>query len=252
MEGTMIAMQLDAPGARLRRVERPLPVPGSGEIRVAVAACGVCRTDLHIVDGDIRGRLPIIPGHEIVGRVDATGAGVSRFRPGERVGIGWLARTCGQCSYCKDGRENLCDSPAFTGFTRDGDIAGQDFARRLGCQWAGSSAEAPPEPLDAAIIFAPVGALVPEALKRVRKGGRVICAGIHMSDIPAFPYADLWEERSILSVANLTRADGTGFLALASRHPVETHVTAFPLDQANEALALLRSGKAEGAIVLCP
>ena len=330
MEGTMIAMQLDAPGARLRRVERPLPVPGSGEIRVAVAACGVCRTDLHIVDGDIRGRLPIIPGHEIVGRVDATGAGVSRFRPGERVGIGWLARTCGQCSYCKDGRENLCDSPAFTGFTRDGgfashciadarfcfplpgafddlhaapllcagligyrayrmagddrcigmygfgaaahilaqialaqgrtvfaftrdgDIAGQDFARRLGCQWAGSSAEAPPEPLDAAIIFAPVGALVPEALKRVRKGGRVICAGIHMSDIPAFPYADLWEERSILSVANLTRADGTGFLALASRHPVETHVTAFPLDQANEALALLRSGQAEGAIVLCP
>lgn len=326
----MIAMQLDAPGRPLRRVERPMPAPGSGEIRVAVAACGVCRTDLHIVDGDIRGHLPIVPGHEIVGRVDATGPSVSRFCPGERVGIAWLAGTCGHCSYCKDGRENLCDSPAFTGFTRDGgfashciadarfcfplpatfddlhaapllcagligyrayrmagdakslglygfgaaahilaqlaltqgrtvfaftcdgDLAGQDFARRLGCQWAGSSIIAPPEPLDAAIIFAPVGALVPEALKRVRKGGRVICAGIHMSDIPAFPYADLWEERSIRSVANLTRADGTEFLALASRHPIETHVTAFPLDQANEALAQLRSGKAEGAIVLRP
>lgn len=330
MEETMIAMQLDAPGRPLRRVERPMPAPGPGEIRVAVAACGVCRTDLHIIDGDIRGHLPIVPGHEIIGRVDATGPDVSRFSPGERVGIAWLAGTCGHCFYCKDGRENLCDSPAFTGFTRDGgfashciadarfcfplpatfddlhaapllcagligyrayrmaadaksiglygfgaaahilaqlavaqgrtvfaftrdgDLAGQDFARRLGCQWAGSSAEAPPEPLDAAIIFAPVGALVPEALRRVRKGGRVICAGIHMSDIPAFPYADLWEERSILSVANLTRADGAEFLALASRHPIETHVTAFPLDQANEALAQLRSGKTEGAIVLRP
>ncbi|WP_293975986.1 zinc-dependent alcohol dehydrogenase family protein [Sphingopyxis sp.] len=330
MEQTMIAMQLDAPGEPLRRVQRAIPEPGPDEIRVKVAACGVCRTDLHIADGDIHGPLPIVPGHEIVGRVDATGAGVSRFRLGDRVGIGWLAGTCGVCSYCRDGRENLCDDPDFTGFTRDGgfashciadarycfplpnafgdlhaapllcagligyrayllagegdriglygfgaaahilaqlalaehrsvfaftregDSAGQEFARDLGCQWAGNSTQAPPEPLDAAIIFAPVGALVPEALKRVRKGGRVVCAGIHMSDIPSFPYADLWEERSILSVANLTRADGSGFLALAAKYAIETHVTAFPLDQANAALDLLRSGKVEGSLVLRP
>lgn len=330
MGRTLIAMQLDVPGGPLRRVERPIPEPGPGEIRVTVAACGVCRTDLHIADGDIRGPLPIVPGHEIVGRVDATGIGVDHFRIGERVGIAWLARTCGVCAYCRDGRENLCDSSVFTGFTRDGgfashcladarycfplpaafddlhaapllcagligyrayrmagdakriglygfgaaahilaqlalaegrticaftrvgDSARQDFARRLGCEWAGSSTDPPPERLDAAIIFAPVGALIPEALKRVRKGGRVVCAGIHMSDIPSFPYADLWEERSILSVANLTRADGTDFLALAGKYAIRTHVTPFPLDQANDALALLRSGKVDGALVLVP
>ncbi|WP_447952776.1 zinc-dependent alcohol dehydrogenase family protein [Sphingopyxis chilensis] len=330
MGQTMIAMQLDAPGEPLRRVERPMPEPGPGEIRVTVDACGVCRTDLHIADGDIRGPLPIVPGHEIVGRVDAKGVGVRRFRLGDRVGIAWLAGTCGTCSYCRDGRENLCDNPVFTGFTRDGgfashciadarycfplpdafddlhaapllcagligyrayrltaearriglygfgaaahilaqlalaegrtviaftregDSAGQDFARHLGCQWAGSSIEDPPDLLDAAIIFAPVGALVPEALRRVRKRGRVVCAGIHMSDIPSFPYADLWEERSIMSVANLTRADGSDFLALAAKYAIETHVTPFPLRRANAALDLLRSGKVEGALVLHP
>lgn len=326
----MIAMQLDAPGEPLRRVERPLPPPGAGKIRIKVTACGVCRTDLHIADGDIRGSFHIVPGHEIVGRVEATGEGVSRFRLGDRVGVGWLAETCGVCPYCRDGRENLCDNPVFTGFTRDGgfashciadarycfplpdafddlhaapllcagligyrayrlageakciglygfgaaahiltqlalaerrtvfaftregDTAGQEFARHLGCQWAGSSIEAPLEPLDAAIIFAPVGALVPEALRRVRKGGRVVCAGIHMSDIPSFPYVDLWEERSILSVANLTRADGSDFLALAAKYAIETQVTPFPLEQANAALDLLRSGNVEGALVLRP
>ena len=326
----MHAMQLDTPGAPLRSVERPLPEPAEHQLRVAITACGVCRTDLHVADGDIRGPLPIVPGHEIVGRVDALGPGVQGLAIGERVGVPWLGHTCGACPYCASGRENLCDAPGFTGFTRDGgfathciadsrfcfplpdafddvhaapllcagligfrayrlageaqllglygfgaaahilaqlavwqgrkvfaftregDLAGQEFARRLGCAWAGASTEAPPEALDAAILFAPVGALVPLALTAVKKGGRVVCAGIHMSDIPSFPYADLWEERSIVSVANLTRQDGTEFLALANQSPIHTHVTRMPLSQANEALATLRAGTMEGAIVLVP
>lgn len=330
MAEMMRAMQLDAPGRPLRMVVRPVPEPGAGEILVRISACGVCRTDLHVADGDIVGTLPIVPGHEIVGRVEALGIGAVRFRIGDRVGVPWLARTCGHCAYCAEGRENLCDAPIFTGFTRDGGFAthcvadarfcfpippgygdveaapllcagligyrayrmagmaervglygfgaaahilaqlavwegrrvhaftrpgdadGQAFARRLGCRWAGAVGSAPPEALDAAIIFAPAGALVPEALKRVRKGGRVVCAGIHMSDIPSFPYADLWGERAIVSVANLTRADGTAFLELAGRIPIRTATTSFPLDEANIALDRLRSGRIEGAAVLVP
>ncbi|SFG01281.1 alcohol dehydrogenase, propanol-preferring [Novosphingobium sp. CF614] len=330
MTTTMRAMQLDAPGMPLRMVERPLPGPGPGEVRIAITACGVCRTDLHVADGDIHGGLPIVPGHEIVGRIEAVGTGVSGFSVGDRVGVPWLGHTCGHCPFCLSERENLCDQPLFTGFTRDGGFAthciadarycfampdafddvhaapllcagligyrayriagdapvlglygfgaaahilaqlaiwqgrkvfaftregdrtGQDFARRLGCHWAGASSDIPPEPMDAAIIFAPVGALVPQALKAVKKGGRVVCAGIHMSDIPAFPYADLWEERSIVSVANLTRSDGTEFLDLAARVPVRTHVTSMPLAQANDALDRLRAGEVEGALVLVP
>ena len=326
----MRAMQLDRPGTKLRPVERPVPVPGPGELLVAVAACGVCRTDLHIVDGDIAGPLPIVPGHEIVGRVAALGDGVTEFAVGERVGIPWLGRTCGHCPYCLGGRENLCDDPLFTGFTRDGgfashavadarfcfaipdafddvaaapllcggligwralklagegaalglygfgaaahilaqvarwqgrrvhaftrpgDAAAQMFALSLGCASAQGSDEAPPEPLDAAIVFAPVGALVPEALRRVKKGGRVVCGGIHMSDVPAFPYADLWGERSVVSVANLTRADGREFLAVAAKVPVKTETVTFALERAGEALDLLRSGRIEGAAVLVP
>ncbi|WP_084385103.1 zinc-dependent alcohol dehydrogenase family protein [Novosphingobium naphthalenivorans] len=324
----MHAMQLDAPGTPLHAVERPLPEPGPGEVRIRVTACGVCRTDLHVADGDIHGHLPIIPGHEIVGRVEALGPGVTDFALGQRVGVPWLGHTCGTCPYCTSARENLCDTPQFTGFTRDGgfathcladahfcfalpdafddlhaapllcagligyrsyrmagdapvlglygfgaaahilaqlavwqgrkvfaftregDTAAQAFAREIGCAWAGDSTETPPEPLDAAILFAPVGALVPQALKAVKKGGRVVCGGIHMSDIPAFPYADLWEERSILSVANLTRQDGTEFLALAAEAGIRTHVTPMPLAQANEALERLRKGEVEGALVL--
>ena len=327
---TMHAMQFDAPGQRLHMVERALPQPGPGEVRLAIAACGVCRTDLHVVDGDIHGSLPIIPGHEIVGRIEAAGTGVSGFAIGQRVGVPWLGRTCGHCPFCASRRENLCDDPQFTGFTRDGgfathciadaqycfaipdvfddihaapllcagligyrayriagsapvlglygfgaaahilaqlaiwqgrkvfaftrdgDAAAQDFARRLGCAWAGASEEAPPEPMDAAIIFAPVGALVPQALRAVKKGGRVVCAGIHMSEIPAFPYADLWEERSICSVANLTRDDGTAFLELAAQVPIRTQVTSLPLAQANTALDQLRRGEVNGALVLVP
>lgn len=315
----MRAMQLDRAGDPLRMVERPMPVPGPGELLIEVAACGVCRTDLHVVDGDIKGPLPIVPGHEIVGRVAGTGA---------RVGVPWLGRTCGHCPYCRSGRENLCDDPLFTGFTRDGGFAthvvadaaycfpipdafgdveaapllcagligwralklagdgesiglygfgaaahilaqvalwqgrrvhaftrpgdrtAQEFAMSLGCASASDSGLPPPEPLDAAIIFAPVGALVPDALKQVRKGGRVVCAGIHMSDIPTFPYADLWGERRILSVANLTRADGIEFLKLAAQARVRTTTTAFPLACANQALDLLRAGRIEGAAVL--
>jgi propanol-preferring alcohol dehydrogenase len=326
----MRVMQLDAPGQRLRLLERPLPEPEAHQLRLAISACGVCRTDLHVLDGDISGALPIVPGHEIIGRVDALGPGVDSFTLGERVGVPWLGHTCGVCPYCRTERENLCDDPLFTGFTRDGgfathciadarfcfripdgfddlhaapllcagligyrayrlagdapvlglygfgaaahilaqlavwqgrkvfaftrdgDRAAQGFARELGCAWAGSSLASPPEPMDAAIIFAPVGSLVPAALKAVRKGGRVVCAGIHMSDIPGFRYADLWQERSILSVANLTRQDGTEFLELAARIPVRTRVTPMPLTQANEALQRLRSGDVEGAIVLVP
>lgn len=328
MRPTMIAMQLSAPQEPLERVERPVPGPGPEEVRIAISVCGVCRTDLHVADGDIRGTLPIVPGHEIVGVVEQAGSKVTDLAVGQRVGVPWLGHTCGRCPYCTSGRENLCDDPLFTGFTRDGGFAshcladarycfpipdafddvhaapllcagligyrayrkagegkriglygfgaaahilaqlavwqdrevyaftregdadGQTFARRLGCTWAGPSTATPPEPLDAAIIFAPVGELVPRALRSVRKGGRVVCAGIHMSDIPAFPYADLWEERSIASIANLTRSDGTEFLELAAQVPIRTQVTAMPLAEANEALALLRSGKVTGALVL--
>ena len=326
----MRAMQLDRPGEKLRLVERPVPTPGPGELLVEVAACGVCRTDLHVADGDISGALPIVPGHELVGRVAALGDGVERHKVGDRVGVPWLGRTCGRCHYCRSGRENLCDYPLFTGFTRDGgfathavadarycfaipeafedveaapllsagligwralklagageaiglygfgaaahilaqvanwqgrrvhaftrpgDEAARAFARALGCASAQGSDQPPPEPLDAAIVFAPVGALVPEALRHVRKGGRVVCAGIHMSDIPAFPYADLWGERAIVSVANLTRADGDEFLEIAALVPVRTATRAFPLAEANEALELLRAGTIEGAAVLVP
>ena len=324
----MRAMQLDRPGERLRQVERPLPDPGRGELLIEIAACGVCRTDLHIADGDISGLLPVVPGHEIVGRVAAVGEAARSFRIGDRVGVPWLGRTCGECRYCRADRENLCDAPLFTGFTRDGgfashcvadslycfaipdafgdveaapllcagligyrslklageaevvglygfgaaahilaqlavwqgrrvhaftrlgDAAAQDFARSLGCAWAGASGDSPPEELDAAIIFAPVGALVPEALRRVRKGGRVVCGGIHMSDIPSFPYSLLWQERSICSVANLTRRDAEEFMAFAPKIPVQTEVETFPLEAANEALSRLRGGKIKGAAVL--
>lgn len=327
---TMTAMQCDAPGKPLRAVERAVPQPGPGQMLVEVAACGVCRTDLHVIDGEIPARYPIVPGHEIVGRVVKLGEGASGFLPGQRVGIPWLGHTCGVCAYCREGHENLCDAPRFTGatvdggyathavadarfcftlperfsdveaapllcagligwralrlagegrhiglygfgaaahilaqvairqgrevfaFTRDGDSETQDFARALGCTWAGSSPEPPPAPLDAALIFAPVGALVPIALRAVRKGGRVVCAGIHMSDIPAFPYADLWEERQILSVANLTREDGTSFFAFAARAGLRTVTETFPLREANAALDRLRSGKLVGAAVLIP
>lgn len=324
------AMQLDAPGAPLRSVRRPLPEPGPTELLIRVAACGVCRTDLHVADGDLRGSRPIVPGHEVIGRVVRLGAAAAGFEAGDRVGVPWLGRTCGRCRYCRSGQENLCDRPEFTGFSRDGgfathivadarfcfaipdrfddveaapllcagligyrayrmageaprlglygfgaaahilaqlavwqgrtvyaftrpgDRSGQDFALSLGCAWAGASGEAPPDELDAAIIFAPAGPLVPEALKRVRKGGRVVCAGIHMSDIPQFPYADLWGERQILSVANLTRSDGSEFLELAAQVPIRTSTTTFPLDAANDALAALRAGRIEGAAVLVP
>lgn len=324
----MRAMQLDRPGAPLHMVERPMPQAGPNQLRIAVSACGVCRTDLHVVDGDIHGTLPIIPGHEIVGRVDQVGPGVTGFAPGDRVGVPWLGHTCGTCPYCRAHHENLCDDPLFTGFTRDGgfathciadarycfplpdafddlhaapllcagligyrayrmtgdaqviglygfgaaahilaqlatwqgrrvfaftrkgDKASQDFARKLGCAWAGPSDAEPREPLDAAILFAPAGELVPVALKATRKGGQVICAGIHMTDIPAFPYRDLWQERSIRSVANLTRKDGLEFMPLAAAAGVQTHVTVLPLDQANEALDRLRRGAVEGALVL--
>lgn len=327
----MLAMQLERPGARLVLAERQEPEPGPGEVRLRVSACGVCRTDLHVVDGELPDpKLPIIPGHEIVGRIDKLGAGVSQLEPGQRAGVPWLGYTCGTCPYCKEGRENLCDRPLFTGYTRDGgyathvvadaryvfplpddgsdvatapllcagligwrslrmagegrkiglygfgaaahiiaqvarwqgrdvfaftksgDAAGQAFARSLGALWAGGSNEAPPVPLDCAIIFAPVGALVPTALQAVRKGGRVVCAGIHMSDIPAFPYRILWEERQIISVANLTRADGREFFDTAGRAGVRTETTPYRLDTANEALDDLRSGRLQGAAVLIP
>ena len=323
-------MQLDAPGRALRVVERPLRAPGPDELLIHVSACGICRTDLHVIDGDIHGPLPIVPGHEVVGRIEAIGAHVTGFAIGQRVGVPWLGHTCGTCAYCRAGQENLCDRPQFTGFTRDGGFAthciadarycfpipdmfsdaeaapllcagligyrslvmagdaprlglygfgaaahilaqiavwqgrrvyaftrpgdeqAQQFARSLGCVWAGSSEDTAPEELDAAIIFAPVGALVPLALRAVHKGGRVVCGGIHMSDIPGFPYADLWGERSIMSVANLTREDGHAFFALAAQVPVRTHVETYPLEQANEAIAALRAGHINGAAVLCP
>jgi len=328
----MKAMILPAAGEKLVLIERPDPEPGPGQVRVAISACGVCRTDLHVLDGELPDiKYPIIPGHEIVGRVESLGAGVTSLKVGQRVGIPWLGHTCGHCPYCRTGRENLCDAPLFTGYTRDGgfatktvadaqfvfplsgeegddaalapllcagligwrslvmagegkrqglygfgaaahiiaqvarwegrevfaftspgDTRTQSFARELGAVWAGGSDQMPPELLDAAIIFAPVGALVPAALKAVKKGGRVVCAGIHMSDIPSFPYALLWEERQLLSVANLTRQDGEDFLALAPRVGIKTQVTRYALKDANRALADLKAGAFEGAAVLIP
>jgi len=327
----MRAMVLTAPRRPLAEEERVTRKPAQAEILVSIEACAVCRTDLHVVDGELpRPRLPLIPGHEIVGRVTALGAGVTAFQCGQRVGIPWLGHTCGCCAYCRSGDENLCDQPLFTGYTCDGgfathvvadarfafgldgftdpiaaaplmcagligwrclkkagearriglygfgaaahilaqvcrwqgretyaftspgDAAAQDHARTLGVRWAGGSDQAPPETLDAAIIFAPVGSLVPRALAAVRKGGRVICGGIHMSDIPGFPYRLLWEERQILSVANLTREDAVEFLALAPKAGVQTTTTVYPLDRANEALADLRGGRIQGAAVLVP
>jgi propanol-preferring alcohol dehydrogenase len=327
----MRAMRLHAAGTPLRDEDWPPPEPGPRQLLLRVAACGVCRTDLHVVDGELaRPKLPLVPGHEIVGRVAALGPGCERFRPGERVGVPWLGASCGTCEYCRAGRENLCGSARFTGynldggyagwtladerfclalparygdaeaapllcagligyrayamagdaraiglygfgaaahllaqlarhegrsvlaFTRPGDAAGQAFARRCGAHWAGGSDEAPPEPLDAALIFAPAGALVPAALAAVKRGGSVICAGIHMSDIPSFPYSLLWGERVVRSVANLTRADGEAFLALAARVPIRTETRAYPLAQANAALEDLRGGRLEGAAVLVP
>jgi propanol-preferring alcohol dehydrogenase len=327
----MHAMVLTAPGAPLRLEQREDPVPGPGAVRVKVGTCGVCRTDLHVVDGDLPGiAYPIVPGHEVVGRVDALGAGVTSLKIGERVGVPWLGHTCGECSYCRSGRENLCDRPHFTGYTRDGgfathlvadarfcfplgeagddvaiapllcagligwrslvmagegkhlgifgfgaaghiiaqvarwqgrsvyaftrrgDVEAQALAKSLGAEWAGSSEDQPPVPLDAAIIFAPVGDLVPLALRAVRKGGRVVCAGIHMSDIPSFPYSILWEERQLLSVANLTRSDGIEFFKVAAQADIRTHTRVFPLLQANEVLSKLRAGQITGAAVLRP
>jgi propanol-preferring alcohol dehydrogenase len=333
------AMILDRPGTPLVMRERPPPSPGAGEILIEIEACGVCRTDLHVVDGELPDpKLPIVPGHEIVGRILAHGPGVFEPAIGSRVGVPWLGWTCGVCPYCRSNRENLCDRPLFTGYTRDGgfashtvadarycfalpedadaaalaplmcagligwrsyrmagqgeaaeegardslgiygfgaaahilaqvavaqgrriyaftrtgDTEAQAFARRLGATWAGGSEEMPPEALDAAIIFAPVGALVPAALRAVKKGGRVVCGGIHMSDIPSFPYRILWEERQLLSVANLTRDDAHEFLAVAPQAGVRTEVTRYPLAQANEALGDLREGRVQGAAVLIP
>ena len=328
----MHAMVLHAPGEPLRMEERPDPAPAAGELLVHVEACAVCRTDLHVVDGELpQARLPVVPGHEIVGRVLRVGDGVGAWRIGQRVGIPWLGHTCGHCSYCLAHRENLCDEPVFTGYGRDGgfathvtadaafclpldlpqdavhaapllcagligwralraagsdamrigiygfgaaahlvaqvamhekreilafsrpgDAAAQAFAHSLGIAWAGGSDEAPPHPLDAAIIFAPVGELVPTALRAVRKGGRVVCAGIHMSDIPAFPYRLLWEERELVSVANLTRDDAAAFLHFAATVPLRVEATPYPLAAANVALDDLRCGRLQGAAVLVP
>ncbi|MEB0147417.1 zinc-dependent alcohol dehydrogenase family protein [Pseudomonas sp. CCC2.2] len=327
----MHAMVLKTLGAALEWTELPDRLPGQGQIRIKVTGCGVCRTDLHVVDGELPNpHLPIIPGHEIVGRIDAIGPGVIGLSMGERVGVPWLGHTCGVCPYCIGHRENLCDHPLFTGytldggfatsviaeahyvfplgetgsdeslapllcagligwralvkggegervglygfgaaahilaqvvkwqgrsvyaFTRPGDTATQDFARQLGATWAGNADQSPPDLLDVAIIFAPVGALVPLALKAVRKGGRVVCAGIHMSDIPSFPYALLWEERVLLSVANLTRRDGLDFLQRVPEIGIVTRTHRYPLTDANQALEDLREGRFEGAAVLVP
>jgi propanol-preferring alcohol dehydrogenase len=327
----MRAMVLHAPGQRLREENLPDPEPGPGQVLVRVGACAVCRTDLHVIDGELANpKLPLIPGHEIVGRVIGFGPGAGRFREGERVGIAWLGWTCGECAFCRSGRENLCARARFTGytidggyadkaiaderycfrlpesygdaaaapllcagligyrslrkagdprrlglygfgaaahivaqiarhegrrvfaFTRQGDRRAQDFARSLGAEWAGASTAAPPEELDAAILFAPAGGLVPAALRAVARGGTVVCGGIHMSDIPSFPYDLLWHERTLCSVANLTRADGEAFLPLAAKAGVETRVETFPLSAANEALDRLRAGSLTGAAVLTP
>jgi propanol-preferring alcohol dehydrogenase len=327
----MRAMVLASPHTPLRAVEVPLPTPGPDQVRIRVTACGVCRTDLHVAGGELPGpKLPLIPGHEIVGTVAQKGDRVDRFAVGDRVGVPWLGWTCGVCPYCRSGRENLCDQARFTGYTLDGgyaeyacadhrycfalppaygaaeaapllcagligyralvmagdarrlgvygfgaaahivtqvarhqgrqvyaftrpaDAEAQQFARSLGAVWAGDSTAAPPEELDAALLFAPVGALVPAALHALAKGGTVVCGGIHMSDIPAFPYHLLWGERVVRSVANLTRRDGEEFLALAPTMPVRTEVQVLPLGAANEALARLRGGQVRGAAVLVP
>ena len=325
----MRAMVLRATRTPLASCDMPIPAPGPGQLLVRVTACAVCRTDLHVVDGELPNpKLPLIPGHEIVGRIEKLGYDVKEFRVGERVGIPWLAWTCGGCKFCQSNRENLCERARFTGytvdggyaqftvadarfcfripdayddisatpllcagligyrslrlsgdarrigiygfgaaahivvqvarsqgrktfaFTRPGDMAAQQFALKMGADWAGGSDEPPPEKLEAAIIFAPIGALVPAALRSLERGGVVVCGGIHMSDIPSFPYADLWQERRITSVANLTRRDALEFLAIAPRIPVTTATHPFPLEQANEALEALRSGKLSGAAVL--
>ncbi|MDJ0766844.1 MAG: zinc-dependent alcohol dehydrogenase family protein [Myxococcota bacterium] len=327
----MKAMVLHSPGSNLVKEDLPDPEPGSGQLLLDVGACAVCRTDLHVYDGDLTNpNLPLVLGHEIVGRVVAVGEDVKRFSKGDRVGVPWLGWTCGECGYCSTGRENLCDSAKFTGyhlnggfaekaisdarysfpipdfytdieaapllcagligyrslvaagdaarlglygfgaaahiiaqvacyqrrrvfaFTKEGDSTAQQFARDLGAEWSGSSAEQPPEELDAAIIFAPVGALLPTALKAVAPGGKVVCAGIHMSEIPAFPYDILWMERSVCSVANLTRKDGEDFLEIAPKVPVKTHIERYDLEKANEALSDLRNGNLNGAAVLVP
>src|SRR5512147_537858 len=285
----MRAMVMDAPGHGLALRALPRPEPGSGQVLVEVAACAVCRTDLHVVDGELTDpKLPIIPGHEIVGRVAARGEGVEAIGEGDRVGVPWLGWTCGECRYCRSGQENLCPNARFTGyqidggyaeytvadvrycfpvpggygdaeaapllcaFTRPGDATAQAFARRLGCEWAGDADALPSEELDAAILFAPVGALVPAALRAIRPGGIVVCGGIHMSDIPSFPYDLLWREKRIVSVANLTRRDGLDFLALAPKVPVRTEIETLPLAEANEALRRLRAGELNGAAVLVP
>ena len=324
----MHAMVLNAARTPLEAVDLPMPRPAPDQVLIRVHACGVCRTDLHVVDGELaEPKLPLVPGHEIVGIVTEVGNNVDRFRAGDRVGVPWLGFTCGVCAYCRSGRENLCDRARFTGyqidggyaeytladqrfcfsvpadsdvhaapllcagligyrslmmagdarrvglygfgaaahiiaqvaryqgrevyaFTRPGDRDGQQFARDLGAVWAGGSDQVPPEELDAAILFAPAGQLVPAALRVLAKGGIVVCAGIHMSDIPSFPYRLLWGERVVRSVANLTRRDGEELLALAPRVPVRTEVQTFPLDAANEALAKLRAGQIRGAAVL--
>jgi len=327
----MRSMVLTAPGHPLAATDGPDPRPGPGQVLLEVKACGVCRTDLHVVDGELpEPKLPLVPGHEVVGRVLAAGPGADRFRPGDRVGIPWLGWTCGTCPFCASGRENLCERARFTGYTLDGGYAdralahqdyvlslpasygdaeaapllcagligyrawkpvrevrrvglygfgaaahivaqlarhagqevfafsrpgdreAQAFARSLGAAWAGSSGEAPPRPMEAAILFAPAGELVPESLRRVERGGTVVCAGIHMSDIPSFPYALLWGERTVRSVANLTRRDGAEFLDLAPRVPVRAEVTPYPLGRADDALADLRRGRVRGAAVLVP
>ena len=327
----MKAMVLNKPGTPLVWTDLPDRQPGAGEVRVKVLACGVCRTDLHVLDGELPDpKSPIIPGHEIVGRIDAIGPDVEGLTMGERVGIPWLGHTCGVCPYCRAHEENLCDAPLFTGYTRDGgfataviadarfafplgdtgsdvslapllcagligwrslkiagdgkrlglygfgaaghivaqvakwqgrevfaftrpgDTGTQAFARSLGVTWAGGSDQSPPELLDAAIIYATAGELVPQALKAVHKGGRVVCAGIHMSNIPSFPYQILWEERQLLSVANLTRQDGIDFLRLAPKIGIDVKTTVYPLEQANKALEDLRAGRFDGAAVLVP
>jgi propanol-preferring alcohol dehydrogenase len=327
----MRAMLLERPQTPLSAAEVPRPEPGANEVLLRVRACAVCRTDLHVLDGELaHPKLPLILGHEIVGSVIATGPRVERWRAGDRVGVPWLGFTCGECRFCASGRENLCERARFTGydrdggyaefavadprfcfaiperyadaeaapllcagligyralraagdaerlglygfgaaahviaqvarhqgrrvfaFTRRGDEPGQEFARSLGAEWAGASDELPPEPLDGAILFAPVGALVPAALRAVEKGGTVVCAGIHMSDIPSFPYELLWGERVIRSVANLTRADGLELLAIAARTPIATSVQRYPLERANQALADLREGRVRGAATLIP
>jgi alcohol dehydrogenase, propanol-preferring len=328
----MLAMVLNAPGKPLEKKDVPVPEPGQGQVLIRVLACGVCRTDLHIMDGELEHpKLPLIMGHEVVGEVVRSGPGAARFKAGQRVGVPWLGCTCGICRYCLRGDENLCENPDFTGYTQDGgyaefmvaderfcfnvpkiyddaeaaplmcagligyrsyrmigkkvdslgiygfgaaahiiaqvavgqgvrvfaftspgDTEKQEFARSLGVVWAGGSDQLPPQKLDAAIIFAPVGALVPTALQAVDKGGRVVCGGIHMSDIPAFPYHWLWEERSLVSVANLTRADGEEFMEEIAKTKIHLEIQRFRLEEANDSLNLLRRGKIRGAAVLEP